>query len=102
MEKFMCMCRLSPKHRVRRLDVLSVAWNSFGAALIYFTGNSYFNRDMRKRADSMQLKLGNDGLYRTTPTSKGREKTEMIAGRTEKEVFDMLRYEWRDPEDRNL
>lgn len=99
------MVRASPVSKVRRLDLLAVAWRSLGAALIYFTGNTIFNRELRKKADGLGMKLSNDGLYRTRPGAVPggkRVKTELICGGTEAEVFEALGERWREPDDRNM
>lgn len=33
-------CRLSPAHKHRRIDILTIPFNQWGGALIYFTGES--------------------------------------------------------------
>lgn len=44
--KILGLCRLPgrPEAKVRRIDILGVPWSELGAALIYFTGDDYFNR----------------------------------------------------------
>jgi DNA polymerase/3'-5' exonuclease PolX len=105
MDKYMCMVRVGQGRKVRRLDILSVAWKSMGAAMLYFTGNTMFNRKMRMKADGMGMKLSNDGLYRTrlADVQGGKRlKTEIISAQTEEEVFEALSERYRDPQDRNL
>jgi DNA polymerase (family 10) len=63
------------------LDVRVVAAESFGAALMYFTGSKAHNVALRRRAQDRGLKLNEYGLFR------GQRR---IAGRTEREVYQAL------------
>ena len=59
-------------------DLLVVDPESFGAAMVHFTGSKAHNIALRQRARTRGLKLNEYGLY------SGRER---IAGRTEAEVY---------------
>lgn len=72
-------------------DLRIVDAKSFGAALMYFTGSKDFNIGCRQIAMKKGLKLSEYGLFR------GKK---LIAGRTEKEVFDKLGIKYVPPEER--
>lgn len=74
-----------------QVDLRVVGKESYGAALIYFTGSKYHNIYLRRIAIKKGYKLNEYGLY------KGEE---MIAGKTEKEVYEKLGLEYVKPEDR--
>ncbi|KPI43932.1 DNA polymerase lambda [Cyphellophora attinorum] len=46
----------------RRLDILFVPWEELGAALIYWTGNDFFNRSLRLLASRKKMRLNQHGL----------------------------------------
>ncbi|PSK55428.1 hypothetical protein B9Z65_2817 [Elsinoe australis] len=87
----------------RRIDFLLVPMTELGAALIYFTGNDIFNRSMRLLASRKGMRLNQRGLYRNVMRGKGREKVtegELVEGRDEKRIFEVLGVPWREPEER--
>ncbi len=70
-------------------DIRVVDKNSFGAALQYFTGNKDHNIILRKIAHEKKLKLNEYGIF------SGKKQK---AGRTEKEIYEILGLEWMEPE----
>ena len=70
-------------------DLRVVLPDSFGAALVYFTGSKDHNVALRRVAQEAGLKLNEYGVF------KG-EKA--IAGRTEQEVYEALGLKWVPPE----
>jgi DNA polymerase (family 10) len=88
------LARGDTKLRVRlkeglEMDVRVVPAESYGAALVYFTGSKAHNIVIRKRAQDRGLKINEYGVFR-------REK--VIAGRTEKEVYASVDLPWIPPE----
>jgi len=82
------------KQRVRLkdgidLDLRVVSDESYGAAMQYFTGSKEHNIVMRRRADKRGYKLNEYGLF---------EGDELIAGRTEEEIYAKLDLPWIPPE----
>ena len=71
------------------IDLRVVPEKSFGAALQYFTGSKEHNIATRKIAMSKGLKLNEYGVFR------GRK---MIAGKSEKEIYESLGMQWIPPE----
>lgn len=84
-----------------QLDLRLVPRESFGAALMYFTGSKEHNVLMRHRALKRGLTLNEYGLFPndpadpTPPQSKG---IAPVASRDEAEVFRALELEWIPPE----
>jgi DNA polymerase (family 10) len=74
-----------------QVDLRVVEKESYGAALVYFTGSKYHNIRLRKIAIKKGYKLNEYGLF---------EGEKMIAGRTEKEVYEKLGLKWIKPEER--
>lgn len=87
----------------RRIDLLLVPETEYGAALIYFTGNDIFNRSLRLLASKKQMRLNQRGLYRDKTSGKDRlqgAEGELLEGRDEKRIFEILGVKWRKPRDR--
>jgi len=72
-----------------QVDLRIVPRESFGAALLYFTGSKQHNVDLRKRAIQQKKKLNEYGLY---------QNTRLIAGQTEQEVYQAMHLAWIPPE----
>ena len=70
-------------------DLRVMSPESFGAALQYFTGDKYHNIALREIAIKKGYKLNEYGLFR------GKK---MIAGKTEKEIYEKLGMAWMSPE----
>ena len=68
-----------------QIDIRFVPEESYGAALLYFTGNKDYNVMMRKVAINKGYLLNEYGLFKNG---------EYIAGRTEKDVYKKLEIKW--------
>jgi len=82
------------KQRVKLIDGLEldlrvVPKESYGAALMYFTGSKEHNIEIRRRAVDRGYKLNEYGLFRGE---------ELVAGRTEEEIYRAVGLEWIPPE----
>ncbi|PHH65514.1 hypothetical protein CDD81_2294 [Ophiocordyceps australis] len=87
----------------RRIDLLVVPESERGAALLYFTGDDIFNRSMRLLASSKGMRLNQHGLYRNVLRGPGRQRVsegELVEGRDERRIFDVLGVSWREPHER--
>ena len=87
----------------RRIDFLLVPESEYGAALIYFTGNDIFNRSMRLLASKKGMRLNQRGLYRDVMRGPSRVKLtngDLVEGRDEKKIFEILGVHWREPHER--
>ncbi|MCA9007025.1 MAG: DNA polymerase/3'-5' exonuclease PolX, partial [Planctomycetaceae bacterium] len=88
------LARGDTKQRVRlnsglELDLRVVPEESYGAALLYFTGSKEHNIVLRRRSQDRGLKLNEYGLFRDE---------ELVSGRTEEEVYKALDLPWIPPE----
>ena len=72
-----------------QVDLRVVEPACFGAAMQYFTGSQAHNIELRKIAQSKNLKLNEYGVFRGTMC---------ISGRTEQEVYAALGLAWIPPE----
>jgi DNA polymerase lambda/DNA polymerase IV len=93
----------APKPIWRRIDFLLVPESEYGAALIYFTGNDIFNRSMRLLASKKGMRLNQKGLFKEVMRGKNRVKVtegELLEGRDEKRIFELLGVKWREPWER--
>lgn len=81
-------------------DLRLVPAESWGAALLYFTGSKEHNVRLRERALKKKLTLNEYGLYpldkdKTPPQSRG---IAPVAGATEEEIYAALDLPWIPPE----
>jgi DNA polymerase (family 10) len=72
-----------------QLDCRVVEEKSFGAALLYFTGSKNFNIKLRQLAIKKGLKINEYGVFRGN---------RFVCGRTEEEIFKILRMAYVEPE----
>jgi DNA polymerase (family 10) len=72
-----------------QVDCRVVADKSFGAAQLYFTGSKNFNIKLRTIAIKMGLKINEYGIF-----AEGK----YLAGRTEEEIFKLLKMSYIPPE----
>ena len=102
--KYLGVCKLpgeSTKHR--RLDIIVVPYNEWACSLMYFTGSDYFNRSMRLLAKKNGMSLSEHSLN-TGVIRKGSEKIfdgTPLPVFSEKDVFDYLGLEYREPHERD-
>jgi DNA polymerase (family 10) len=72
-----------------QVDLRVVEKESFGSALMYFTGSKAFNIKFRQLAIKKGFKINEYGLFR---------KDRKIAGKTEGEIFSLMKMEYIVPE----
>jgi DNA polymerase (family 10) len=72
-----------------QVDLRAVPEESYGAALVYFTGSKPHNIALRKLGQERGLKINEYGVFR---------KERAIAGRTEEEVYASVGLPWIPPE----
>lgn len=88
------LARGETKQRVRletglELDLRVVPTESYGAAMQYFTGSKEHNIVIRRRAQERGLKVNEWGVFRGE---------EVVAGRTEEDVYAAVGLPWIPPE----
>lgn len=73
------------------VDLRVVDAESYGAAVVYFTGSKAHNIALRKIANERDYKLNEYGLFERDTMNK-------IAGKTEEDVYNKLSLPWIPPE----
>ena len=93
-KKCLAICKLSPKGKGRRLDLLVTPQEEYAYAILYFTGSAHFNVAMRKYALTLGYSLNEHTLspMEDIPLPPIME--------TEKDIFDFLGLEYIEPQDR--
>lgn len=71
------------------VDIRTFDDESFGSALLYFTGSKETNVELRRIAISMGYKLSEYGVF---------DSEELVAGTTEEQVFNSLGMDYIEPE----
>lgn len=85
----------------RRIDFLYAPQQEYAFTLLYFTGSKEFNTAMRQHALNVNLTLSEHGFYRLSTTSNVKqEKIENILFKTERNIFDFLYMEYKEPHER--
>jgi DNA polymerase (family X) len=74
-----------------QVDLRALATESYGAALLYFTGSNEHNIVLRSRAQKMGLTLNEYALARLDDESP-------VASATEEEIYKVLGLDWIPPE----
>ena len=74
-----------------QVDVRVVDKNSYGAALVYFTGSKEHNVAIRARAVKKGLKINEYGVFK-------RKTNKVVAGKTEQDVYKAINLPWIAPE----
>jgi DNA polymerase (family X) len=91
-----------------QVDVRLLDKNSFGAALLYFTGSKEHNVGLRGRALDLGFTLNEYELatlspdqkagVKASPTSTTMKGVKRVAGRTEEEIYERLKMDFVPPE----
>jgi len=105
--KYMGLCRLPnrPEYTLyRRIDIRFVPYNSYGTALLYFTGSKNFNTQMRNKALKMGYTLSEYGLYeyKFDKNLNKKIKGNQIPTSQEIDVFRILKMEYKTPLERDI
>ncbi|MCK9614875.1 MAG: DNA polymerase/3'-5' exonuclease PolX [Candidatus Omnitrophica bacterium] len=92
------------KENNMQVDLRVLKHESFGSALLYFTGSKEFNIRLRQLAIKMGYKINEYGVFPATsmkntggPASGG-QKDKKLAGKTEEEIFSLLKMAYIPPE----
>ena len=102
-----CSVRTTGQFKGMQADLRVVHPESFGAALMYFTGSKEHNVKMRERAQARGMSLNEYGLWKGDALKPGKEGPgdgdrralgEAVASRSEEDVFGALGLAWVPPE----
>ena len=89
-----------PNHiTARRVDFLYTSQEEYPFAILYFTGSKTFNTVMRGHALKLGFSLNEHGLYKKQ-TGKVKEEKVDAEFKTEQDIFDYLKLEYKNPIDR--
>lgn len=104
-KKFMGAIRVTPKKKVRHLDIIETSLEEYPFALLYFTGSGPFNVMMRKHALDLGFSLNEQNLtYKNTKDPVSKKDIEKKIGKdrfeTEQDIFQFLDMEYKEPQDR--
>ena len=100
--KYMGIGLYSIKYKIaRRIDIRFVPYNSYGAAILYFTGSRDFNTAMRRHAKKKGYKLSEYGLFKKEKIN-GEDKEILVDCFREEDIFTKLEYPYSKPTDRNI
>ena len=99
MQKFMGLCMIKQNSKktnvARRLDIRFMPYDSYGSAILYFTGSANFNTNIRKIALSKGYSLSEFGF-------KKKSDDILIPCATEEDVFKFLDYPYVTPKARDI
>ena len=87
----------------RRIDFLYAPQEEYAFTLLYFTGSKDFNTAMRHHVLNLNLTMNEHGLFKQSNSLKGKTKQEKIQNiefKTEKQIFDFLCMEYKEPQER--
>jgi DNA polymerase/3'-5' exonuclease PolX len=96
--KSLVVAKLPSSDTVRRVDFMCTSKEEYPFAILYFTGSKIFNTVMRGRALTMGYSLNEHGLYKMDGKKKGAKLDKIFDN--EKEVFDFLKMEYKEPNQR--
>lgn len=84
--------------RFVKIDFFKYTKSDYLFQLVYLTGSKNFNIIMRRQASKMGMLLNQKGLFKVLPD----KKFEAVPVKNEKELFSILKMEYRSPAERNI
>jgi len=97
--KCLVIARLPNHKTARRVDFMYTSQEEYPFAVLYFTGSKTFNTVMRGHALKMGVSLNEHGLYKKQPGMEKEAKVDDVF-KDEKDIFDYLKMEYKEPVDR--
>jgi NAD-dependent DNA ligase len=97
--KCLVVARLPNHKTARRVDFMYTSQEEYPFAVLYFTGSKTFNTVMRGHALKIGVSLNEHGLYKKQPGKEKEEKVDSVF-KDEKDIFDYLKLEYKEPVDR--
>ena len=96
--KSLVVAKIPSSNVHRRVDFLYTKHEEYPFAVLYFTGSKGFNTVMRGHALKMGYSLNEHGISKMVDKKKTEQLPNTFA--TERDIFDFLGLEYREPEDR--
>ena len=97
--KYMGFCIIKQQGKknpiTRRIDIRFIPYDSYGTALLYFTGSKKFNTQMRAHALQKGYSLNEYNLKKISDN-------ELFYFNTEEDVFTFLKYPYKTPSARDI
>jgi DNA polymerase (family 10) len=81
-----------------QVDLRVVPRESYGAALVYFTGSKEHNVHLRRLAVLRGLRISEYGVFRAADVEELGDRAPSVAGREEEEVYAAVGLPWLPPE----
>jgi DNA polymerase/3'-5' exonuclease PolX len=102
--KYMGMCKFKDDPICHRIDIRLIAYNSYAPAILYFTGSFNFNQQMRQHALTKGYTLNEYGLYKCSrdPDTRKIVKGDLIPAHTEEDIFKIIDYPYKTPQERDI
>lgn len=94
--KYMGICKIPGYDFNRRLDIKYVPYCCYIPGLLHFTGSYKENIRLRQIGKDKNYKINEYGIYKIDGKSE-----DLIILNTEKELYDILGEEYKNPEERN-
>eukprot|EP00117_Sycon_ciliatum_P049267 scpid47539/ scgid34955/ DNA polymerase beta len=85
--------------RFRRLDLRLIPHDQYACGILYFTGSDMFNKQMRAEALEVGFTLNE---YSLRPMGSTGVPGEPVQVTTERDVFDAIGMDYREPSERNV
>lgn len=100
-DSYMGMCKIDQYHR--RIDIKVYPIEEYPFALLYFTGSNYFNRSMRFFCKKKGYSLSDKCIRKVVRVFQEKiHEADPIPCKNEKEIFDLLGLEYKEPHERNI
>jgi NAD-dependent DNA ligase/DNA polymerase/3'-5' exonuclease PolX len=96
--KCLVIAKIVDSDTARRVDFLYASPEEFPFSILYFTGSKIFNTVMRHQALNKNLTMNEHGLYSLV----GKKKEDKVEHKfsNERDIFDYLGIEYKEPEER--
>ena len=96
--KCLVISKIPSSNFYRRVDLLFTSPEEFPFAILYFTGSKIFNTIMRQVAVNNGYTMNEHGIHHMIGKVKGNKVEQEF--KTEKDIFDFLRIEYKHPVER--
>ncbi len=96
--KTLVIAKIPSSSVYRRVDFMYTPEAEYPFAVLYFTGSKFFNMVMRQQALKLGYTMNEHGLYEMIGKKKGAKIKHPF--KTEKDIFDYLNMQYKNPEDR--